>query len=62
MASYYNTLFNIGVISPNEIRKQLDLPAIEGGDSTFVQVNIQTLDRANSANPDNTNTIKEKIQ
>lgn len=62
LASYYNTLFNIGVISPNEIRKQLDLPAIEGGDSTFVQVNIQTLDRANSANPDNTNTIKEKIQ
>lgn len=62
LANYYNTLFNIGVVSPNEIRKQLDLPAIEGGDATFVQVNIQTLDRALSATPDNTNTIKEKTE
>ena len=46
LASYYNTLFNIGVISPNEIRKQLDLPAIENGDETFVQVNIQPLNKA----------------
>ena len=60
LAQYYNTLFNIGVVSPNDIRKQLDLPAIEGGDNTFVQVNIQTLDRAVSSTPDNTNTIKEK--
>ena len=60
LASYYQTLFNIGVVSPNDIRKQLDLPAIEGGDNTFVQVNIQTLERAVSSTPDNTNTIKEK--
>ena len=60
LAQYYNTLFNIGVVSPNDIRKQLDLPAIEGGDNTFVQVNIQTLERAVSDVPDNTNTIKEK--
>lgn len=45
-ASYYNTLFQIGVISPNEIRKEIDLPALENGDHTFVQVNTQTLDRA----------------
>lgn len=60
LASYYQTLFNIGVVSPNDIRKQLDMEAIEGGDNTFVQVNIQTLERAVSATPDNTNTIKEK--
>ena len=60
LAQYYNTLFNIGVVSPNDIRKQLDLPAIEGGDNTFVQVNIQTLERAVSSAPDDTNTIKEK--
>lgn len=59
LANYYQTLFNIGVISPNEIRKELDLPSVENGDNTFVQVNIQTLDRA-VTNPDNTNTIKEK--
>ena len=46
LASYYNTLFNIGVISPNEIRRQLDLQAIENGDETFVQVNIQPLIKA----------------
>lgn len=61
LASYYQTLFNIGVISPNEIRKELDLPSLENGDNTFVQVNIQPLDRAVSDNPDNTNTIKENI-
>ncbi len=61
LAAYYNTLFNIGVVSPNDIRKQLDLPAIEGGDNTFVQVNIKTLERAVSSTPDNTNTIKENI-
>lgn len=60
LANYYQTLFNIGVVSPNDIRKQLDMPAIEGGDNTFVQVNIQTLEKALSLNPDNTNTIKEK--
>lgn len=49
LASYYNTLFNIGVISPNEIRKQLDLPAIENGDETFVQVNIQPLNKATNS-------------
>ena len=46
LASYYNTLFQIGVITPNEIRKILDLPAIEDGDTTFVQVNIQPLYKA----------------
>ncbi len=60
LANYYQTLFNIGVVSPNDIRKQLDMDAIEGGDNTFVQVNIQTLERAVSSTPDNTNTIKEK--
>ena len=61
LANYYNTLFQIGVITPNEIRRELDLPAIENGDHSFVQVNIQTLQRATSDNPENTNTIKEKI-
>ena len=46
LASYYNTLFQIGVITPNEIRKALDMEAIENGDHTFVQVNVQTLNNA----------------
>ena len=55
LASYYNTLFQIGVISPNEIRKVLDLPAIENGDKTFVQVNILPLDNAVNNIPSNNN-------
>lgn len=50
-ASYYNTLFQIGAITINEIRKELDLPALTDGDHSFVQVNVQTLN----------NAIKEKV-
>ena len=46
LASYYNTLFNIGVVSCNDIRKEIDLPYIEGGDAHFVQVNLATLENA----------------
>lgn len=48
MANYYRELFNISAISPNEIRLQLDLPAIENGDNTYIQVNMQPLDKANN--------------
>jgi len=59
LASYYNTLFQIGVITPNEIRKALDMEAIENGDKAFVQVNIQTLDNAVKDKTD-TNLTNEK--
>lgn len=45
-AEYYNKLFQIGVITPNEIRKALDLEPLDGGDKSFVQVNVQTLENA----------------
>ena len=61
LANYYNTLFNNGVMSINEIRRELDLEATDGGDAHFVQVNLQTIERATSSSPENTNTIKEKI-
>lgn len=56
-ASYYNTLFQVGAISPNEIRRELDLPVTEGGDSNFVQVNLQTLKKANE--PQQPDTVTE---
>ena len=43
LANYYQTLFNIGAITPNEIRRELNLPAIEDGDNAFIQVNMSTL-------------------
>ena len=45
LAEYYTKLFNLGVLSPNEIRKELDLDAIDGGENHFMQVNISTLDK-----------------
>ena len=51
LATYYSTLFNIGVVSCNEIRREIDLPYIEGGDSHFVQVNLATLQNANRLVP-----------
>lgn len=59
LANYYSTMFNIGAISINEIRKEINLPSIENGDANFVQVNLQTLDKATSENPDDSQTIKE---
>ena len=60
-ANYYNTLFQMGVMTINEIRQELDLPHLEDGNTSFVQVNVQTLKTATSDKPDNTNTIKEKL-
>lgn len=51
LANYYSTLFNIGVVSCNEIRKEIDLPSVDGGDSHFVQVNLATLQNANKLQP-----------
>lgn len=61
-ASYFTQLFNIGCITPNEIRRELNLSPLESGDKTFVQVNITTLDRATSDNPLDEQVIKERLQ
>lgn len=59
LASYYNTLFNIGVVSLNEIRKELDLAAVEGGDNHFIQVNMMEVNKAAQNEPSNNATISE---
>jgi HK97 family phage portal protein len=43
-AEYYRTLFNIGVLTINEIRNDIDMQPIENGDKTLLQVNMTTLD------------------
>lgn len=53
-ANYYSKMFNSGVLSVNEIRRDLDLPHIDGGDRHFVQVNLMELQKAgNNAPADN---------
>ena len=62
LASYFSTLSGIGVLSPNEIRRQLDLEPIENGDNHFMQVNISTIDKIAqqeiSDNPVTSNQLK----
>ena len=55
LANYYSTLFNIGVVSPNEIRREIDLPSIEGGNNHFVQVNLMEVNKAAQNVPTNKN-------
>lgn len=62
LANYYNTLFNIGVVSCNEIRKEIDLPSIEGGDSHFVQVNLMEVKNAALNVPSNNNIQNEDVK
>lgn len=45
-AMYYNTLFNLGAITPNEIRANEGMNPVENGDIPFVQVNLARLDQA----------------
>ena len=55
-AQYFTQLFNLGVLSPNDIRKQLDMDAIEGGDIHVAQINltsIKNLETINATESDN---------
>ena len=61
LASYYSTLIQNGVMQINEVRRELDLPSVENGDTNFVPVNLQTLERATSEAPEDSQTIKEKL-
>ena len=45
-AAYWRDLSVIGAATPNEVRRENNLPKIENGDKAFVQVNVQTLDNA----------------
>ena len=47
-ASYYTTMWNLGVTSINELRAWESLNPIPDGDSRFIQLNMQTLDQANA--------------
>lgn len=51
-ASFYKELSYVAGITPNETRRELGYPRLEGGDNAFVQVNMQTL----------TNAVKEKTE
>lgn len=45
-AAYWKDMFYVGGATPNEIRRESNLPRKENGDEAFVPVNVQTLDNA----------------
>jgi HK97 family phage portal protein len=59
--SYYNTLWNLGVLSVNEIRSLENLNPVESGDVRFVQLNMTTLDKAAQVVEEPTTVVEEIV-
>lgn len=45
-AAFYQALFNMAALSPNDIRSKEDMNPVEGGDQRFVQLNLIPLEMA----------------
>lgn len=52
-AALYQSLFNNGSITPNEIRANFNLPPVAGGDEAYIQVNMTKLTKLGEASGDN---------
>ena len=63
LSEYYQKLSSIGALSINEVRRDLDLAPVEGGDIHTVQVNLVDVNKLKDMNytqPDETsNQIKD---
>lgn len=59
-AEYFTKLFNLGVLSPNDIRKELDMNAVDGGDIHVAQVNLTSIKNLNTINATADNRLKEE--
>ena len=51
MADYYSKMLQMGIMSLNEIRREVDLPAVEGGDNHMVQLNLTSVESDNNPVP-----------
>ena len=51
-AAYYNQMFMVGAISPNDIREKENMNPIDGGDKTYIPLNMMPADQ--SSNPSTT--------
>lgn len=58
-AEYLTKMFNLGVLSPNEIRRELDMEAIDGGDIHVAQVNLTSIENLKTINATADNRQKE---
>ena len=48
-AEYYTKMYNLGVLTTNDIRRQLDYEPVENGDQPFIQSNLVPIDKPLSA-------------
>lgn len=53
LSNYYNRMFNIGAMSINEIRKEIDLTELADGDTHFVPANLLSVKAAANNQPAN---------
>ena len=58
-AEYFTKMFNLGVLSPNDIRKELDMEEIEGGDIHVAQINLTSIKNLEFVNDTADNRLKE---
>ena len=58
-AEYFTKMFNLGVLSPNDIRKELDMEEIEGGDIHVAQINLTDINNLKFVNAISDNRLKE---
>lgn len=58
-AEYFQKLFNMGSMSPNDIRKELDMEPVEGGDILVAQVNLTSIKNLETINATADNRLKE---
>ena len=45
LAEYYTKMYNLGALTTNDIRRQLDLEPVEKGDQAFIQSNLVPIDK-----------------
>jgi len=58
-AEYFQKLFNMGSMSPNDIRKELDMEPVDGGDIKVAQVNLTSIKNLETINYTADNRLKE---
>lgn len=54
-ADYYTKMVQLGVYTPNEVRKKLNLQPIEGGDNAYIMSNLMSLAKPNTEQINNIN-------
>lgn len=58
-ASWYTSMWNLGVLSVNEIRSAEGLNPVENGDERFVQLNMTTLEKAEEEPKEEVEVVQE---